>query len=181
MSMIISGSSPFVPTFLPPPPPHQSKSSMPIFYYGLVVVGAASIILAIYNFMILRWCTNQRRHMSPQQTPEIPLSTNRTFQNHNTQFVASSFKYKKEQKAAQDQGEYECPVCISVFEEGEEVRQLPRCKHSFHAPCIDMWLQSHFDCPVCRAPVRVPTFRAHEVADQSENSREVLLVGNSSV
>ncbi|KAH0461216.1 hypothetical protein IEQ34_008791 [Dendrobium chrysotoxum] len=47
----------------------------------------------------------------------------------------------------------ECSVCLTAFEVGEVVRQLPACKHSFHAPCIDMWLRSHSNCPSCRALV----------------------------
>lgn len=47
----------------------------------------------------------------------------------------------------------ECPVCLSVFAEGEEVKQLSSCKHSFHATCIALWLDSHSNCPVCRASI----------------------------
>lgn len=48
-------------------------------------------------------------------------------------------------------GEATCAVCLGDFEEGEEVRTLPECWHSFHVTCIDMWLLSHPNCPVCRA------------------------------
>ncbi|KAI0512108.1 hypothetical protein KFK09_012744 [Dendrobium nobile] len=44
----------------------------------------------------------------------------------------------------------ECSVCLKTFEVGEAVRQLPTCKHLLHAPCIDMWLRSHSNCPSCR-------------------------------
>ncbi|XP_010259482.1 PREDICTED: RING-H2 finger protein ATL2-like [Nelumbo nucifera] len=47
----------------------------------------------------------------------------------------------------------ECAVCLSEFEENEKGRLLPRCKHSFHIDCIDMWFHSHSTCPLCRAPV----------------------------
>ncbi|CAL0325398.1 unnamed protein product [Lupinus luteus] len=44
----------------------------------------------------------------------------------------------------------ECAVCLSEFEDGETGRVLPRCKHSFHIECIDMWFVSHSTCPLCR-------------------------------
>uniref|UniRef100_A0A7N0UKC2 RING-type E3 ubiquitin transferase n=1 Tax=Kalanchoe fedtschenkoi TaxID=63787 RepID=A0A7N0UKC2_KALFE len=47
----------------------------------------------------------------------------------------------------------ECAVCLSEFEDGEKGRSLPKCNHSFHIDCIDMWFHSHSTCPLCRAPV----------------------------
>lgn len=47
----------------------------------------------------------------------------------------------------------ECAVCLSEFEENESGRVLPKCNHSFHLECIDMWFHSHSTCPLCRAPV----------------------------
>ncbi|RYR20350.1 hypothetical protein Ahy_B03g065457 isoform B [Arachis hypogaea] len=139
--------SPF--TVSPPPPSSSTpsnKNGMPMLYYGLVVVGTAAIVLAIYNLIIIKRCN--RRRNAPEGV--------RSFENNNyyaasqRNYLLSSFKYKKEKV---DGGSDECPVCLSAFEEGEEVRKLPRCKHSFHALCIDMWLYSHFDCPICRTPV----------------------------
>ncbi|KAK4766977.1 hypothetical protein SAY86_014728 [Trapa natans] len=47
----------------------------------------------------------------------------------------------------------ECAVCLSELEEGEKARLLPKCGHSFHIECIDMWFHSHSTCPLCRSPV----------------------------
>ncbi|KAF8394598.1 hypothetical protein HHK36_020812 [Tetracentron sinense] len=47
----------------------------------------------------------------------------------------------------------ECAVCLSEFEENEKGRLLPKCNHSFHIDCIDMWFHSHSTCPLCRDPV----------------------------
>ncbi|KAL4565251.1 hypothetical protein LXL04_029337 [Taraxacum kok-saghyz] len=49
----------------------------------------------------------------------------------------------------------ECAVCLSEFEEGEKGRILPKCKHSFHTECIDMWFHSNSTCPLCRSPVEL--------------------------
>ncbi|KAJ6833631.1 putative E3 ubiquitin-protein ligase RING1-like [Iris pallida] len=48
-----------------------------------------------------------------------------------------------------------CAVCLGEFKDGETVKLLPRCTHSFHVSCVDTWLRSHVNCPLCRAPVLV--------------------------
>ncbi|KIO17454.1 hypothetical protein M407DRAFT_172131 [Tulasnella calospora MUT 4182] len=45
-----------------------------------------------------------------------------------------------------------CPICITEFEEGDDLRVLP-CdgKHKFHQNCVDPWLlQISGLCPLCR-------------------------------
>lgn len=68
--------------------------------------------------------------------------------------LVSRVKYCKETNG-EEYGN-ECPVCLSGFVEGDHVRQLNSCKHSFHVVCIDKWLlYSHSNCPLCRASVPV--------------------------
>lgn len=81
--------------------------------------------------------------------------------------VVSGVKYQKETHV-KDIGS-ECPVCLSVFADGEEVKQLTACKHSFHVACIDMWLNSHSNCPVCRASVPVKRPSNGTTASASRN------------
>ncbi|KAK2975961.1 hypothetical protein RJ640_012992 [Escallonia rubra] len=174
MKMGISGDHSTPSALTPPSSPSPPKSNLQMLYYGLVVVGTAAIILAIYNLIIMRWCANYQRQNRQGMIPTIEATSSRSLDNPN-QGLVSSFKYKKEGVADQIGYDNECSVCISVFEEGEEVRKLPRCKHSFHAQCIDMWLYSHLDCPLCRAPVEPPVLRRHADATPSDNSREGLL------
>lgn len=51
----------------------------------------------------------------------------------------------------------ECAVCLLEFEENECVRTLPACSHAFHVDCIDIWLRSHANCPLCRAAIFLQT------------------------
>ncbi|KAK9707449.1 hypothetical protein RND81_07G198200 [Saponaria officinalis] len=47
--------------------------------------------------------------------------------------------------------EEECCVCLTKFEEGEEVSEL-NCKHFFHKNCLDKWFDNHHTtCPLCRS------------------------------
>lgn len=65
--------------------------------------------------------------------------------------VAPAFPYKA---AASALGEAaQCAVCLEGMKDGEAARRLPTCSHAFHASCIDMWLDSHATCPVCRSLV----------------------------
>jgi hypothetical protein len=45
-----------------------------------------------------------------------------------------------------------CCICMSDFEDGDEVRSLP-CFHYFHKDEIDKWLATNAICPVCRVPI----------------------------
>ncbi|KMZ55906.1 E3 ubiquitin-protein ligase, ATL family [Zostera marina] len=49
----------------------------------------------------------------------------------------------------------ECSVCLSVFDESEFLRLLPKCKHAFHTECIDKWLENNSSCPLCRYKVEI--------------------------
>jgi Ring finger domain len=53
-------------------------------------------------------------------------------------------------KQADIENQKECVICLTEFEEGEEIRKLPQCGHEFHVGCIDQWLRSRSSCPSCR-------------------------------
>lgn len=48
--------------------------------------------------------------------------------------------------------ELQCSVCLDSVVAGSTVKTLP-CAHTFHATCIDPWLQRRASCPCCRAPL----------------------------
>lgn len=75
------------------------------------------------------------------------------------------------------EGRVECVVCLSVMEEGEVGRVLPRCKHVFHVECVDVWLRSHSTCPICRALV-IEKEEAVEEAVVVDVVEEEATVGN---
>ncbi|KAH6829638.1 hypothetical protein C2S53_011417 [Perilla frutescens var. hirtella] len=69
--------------------------------------------------------------------------------------VVSNFptrKYRELCLASKENAQ--CSVCLSDYHEEDTLRFLPLCGHSFHAGCIDIWLQQHATCPVCRVSLR---------------------------
>ncbi|XP_069101835.1 E3 ubiquitin-protein ligase Arkadia-like isoform X1 [Argopecten irradians] len=51
-----------------------------------------------------------------------------------------------------DEQPEKCTICLSEFEETEDVRRLP-CMHLFHIECVDQWLTSNKKCPICRVDI----------------------------
>ncbi|KAF0914003.1 hypothetical protein E2562_026384 [Oryza meyeriana var. granulata] len=47
----------------------------------------------------------------------------------------------------------ECTVRLGWFEPTEAFRLLLKCRHGFHVECVDMWLDAHSTCPLCRSHV----------------------------
>lgn len=69
-------------------------------------------------------------------------------------------KYKKrkplEMKIGEEDEENDvdekCTICLSMLEDGEDVRRLP-CMHLFHQGCVDQWLATSRKCPICRVDI----------------------------
>ncbi|KAL8566460.1 hypothetical protein ACOMHN_015096 [Nucella lapillus] len=67
------------------------------------------------------------------------------------------YKQVKRQSGDSDDDHPEkCTICLSEFEEGEDVRRLP-CMHLFHMDCVDQWLSTNKNCPICRVDIQTTT------------------------
>jgi len=62
---------------------------------------------------------------------------------------------KKYQKGLLDDADAKCAICLSNYEEGDDLRFLP-CKpinHHYHRDCVDEWLQMNKTCPFCKRSI----------------------------
>ncbi|KAK7318199.1 hypothetical protein RJT34_02898 [Clitoria ternatea] len=54
-----------------------------------------------------------------------------------------------------------CAVCLSEFEENDEIRRLANCRHIFHRGCLDRWMgYDQRTCPLCRTSFIPPHMQA---------------------
>jgi len=68
----------------------------------------------------------------------------------------------------------DCPICLSEFVQGEKLRILPGCCHSFHMDCIDAWLISNSSCPSCRkSPLDVRLKTSTGVTDPAAEASQI--------
>ncbi|MED6206250.1 hypothetical protein PIB30_024839 [Stylosanthes scabra] len=118
----------------------------------LAGMGSAVVVLLIYRCMSMFLCirNNNPDEMNATSSEQVEVAESSSSLNNWVSHMIPSHKYEKKNDK-DDDDDCICAVCLGEFEEGEELRSMPECMHSFHVPCIDMWLRSHSSCPLCRA------------------------------
>ncbi|XP_015082226.1 RING-H2 finger protein ATL54-like [Solanum pennellii] len=110
--------------------------------------------IAVYIFCSFVIHKNSRTSSQPEQevvVEEKELSDIRTVGLHPSVISTITIhKYKRGEGLIEGT---ECSVCLSEFRQNETFKILPTCNHAFHVPCIDTWLKSHTNCPMCRASI----------------------------
>ncbi|KAH7835787.1 hypothetical protein Vadar_029857 [Vaccinium darrowii] len=110
-------------------------------------------------------CTDDRPGLDPSIINSFPT------------FTYSSVKdYRKEKYGL------ECAICLSEFLDDDVLRLMTACCHVFHQECIDLWLELHKTCPVCRQSLdsieeslgKSPALPAHSNAMHEINENEPL-------
>ncbi|XP_055815077.1 RING-H2 finger protein ATL51 [Solanum dulcamara] len=151
---------------LPPPPPDDddasddSATAFSPLIIAIIGILASAFLLVSYYTIITKYC--RRRRSRNNAATELEANRNETPQNQwqlatagldeSTIKAITVCKFNKGEGLVED---IECAVCLSEFQEDENLRLLPKCSHAFHLPCIDTWLKSHPNCPLCRANVVV--------------------------
>lgn len=51
--------------------------------------------------------------------------------------------------AAGDEDTFECTICLTEIEDGDQVGVLP-CTHIYHVDCLKQWLKRKNACPLCQ-------------------------------
>lgn len=64
--------------------------------------------------------------------------------------VSHNYIYDSNDRVDNAQGE--CSICLEEFEQNDQLKKLS-CNHCFHIACIDQWLGTKKNCPLCRKTV----------------------------
>ncbi|KAL8188963.1 hypothetical protein R6Q57_029483 [Mikania cordata] len=161
--------SPAIPTggyiFNGPPEHHHSSLSLPLKISLVILVLTFSIFLlyTLYKFYTVWYRSRRRRSPTAPENQEThdefldhdvidhPIWYIRTIGLQPSVINAITVvKYGKTDGLIDGSS---CSVCLSDFQEDETLRLLPKCNHAFHISCIDTWLRSHTNCPLCRAGI----------------------------
>ncbi|KAF8115792.1 hypothetical protein N665_0025s0240 [Sinapis alba] len=152
----------------PPPPPPPQRDLSALFSTSICIIGSILLFLFLTVFLYL-YITKSRRS-SPASVAPFSSTNRRENDNEEASFSGYHHFWRITTDGLQrsaiasitvvgfKKGEgvidgTDCSVCLSEFEDDEALRLLPKCSHAFHISCIDTWLLSHKNCPLCRAPV----------------------------
>ncbi|WOK94902.1 RING-H2 finger protein ATL16-like [Canna indica] len=198
----------------PPPPPPTSPSSdtsFPILVISILGILTSSILLLSYYVFAVRCCLNWRRsdvigrlsrsrrrlRDDDRLTAYSAVAENHGLAESEIRAIPT-FRYRKGEEGEGTRSFHECAVCLNEFQAEERIRLLPICFHVFHIDCIDTWLQTNANCPLCRASIAAATpvpidrlmasvpHRSDEVVvdvgdDGSEQSQEDAITGEQTV
>lgn len=137
----------------------------------LIVLASTAVLVMIYHFITGHCC--RRARPRPRSLPDVSDHIERpTSMENSVVHLIPVHKYKKDVELLGY--DIMCSICLSEFEEDEELRILPECMHGFHKSCIDMWLYSHTSCPFCRGDATPsPNVTPRMIEQGSENVSEV--------
>ncbi|KAL8548730.1 hypothetical protein ACS0TY_007841 [Phlomoides rotata] len=129
-----------------------------IMISSVVILFVACFIIVLFH-VYNRWFRHRHHHHHLTTTSAVIVSAS---QGLDIRAVNSLPTFVYESKNDESPPP-ECAVCLSEFEDNEAGRILPECGHCFHIGCIDMWLLSHCDCPLCRTRVKVEHVKTPEL------------------
>ncbi|KAK2993547.1 hypothetical protein RJ640_021809 [Escallonia rubra] len=142
---------------------HTSHASFPIIAIAIIGILATAFLLVSYYIFVIKCCLTWHRidllrrfSFSRSRSGDNPLvdhSASVEKRGLDESLIRSIpiFQFNKEGK----EENFECAVCLSEFQEAEKLRIIPNCSHVFHIDCIDVWLQSNANCPLCRTSISI--------------------------
>ncbi|KAK4852169.1 hypothetical protein QYF36_021628 [Acer negundo] len=151
----------------PIPSPELKQPHWNPLVVSLVAFICTSFLVVSYFRVVKQLCSainsaafarNQdRRHLlndpNPEDSPIQFYSHGLELSTINSLPITKFKKKEQEQEQEPNTSATDCAVCLGEFEEGEMLKQLPNCGHGFHSCCIDTWLESHSNCPLCRSHI----------------------------
>ncbi|XP_022872981.1 RING-H2 finger protein ATL1-like [Olea europaea var. sylvestris] len=150
------------PTPINSPSPSISNNGFPILAIAVLCITATAFLLISYYILATKCCFRWqqfdplRRFSFRRQTRnDDPLTAySPSWQSRGLEELLireiPTFQYSKN---AENGIPSKCVVCLNEFQEHDILKLLPKCNHVFHLDCVDIWLQSNANCPLCRSAI----------------------------
>ncbi|GMH08527.1 hypothetical protein Nepgr_010367 [Nepenthes gracilis] len=170
------------------PPPTQPSSifhfpsqnsaggtNFPVIIIAIIGILATAFLLFSYYVFVIKCCLNWHRidllrrffsrrpgldDPSVLYPPAVAVPSRGLEESVIRSIPTIRFRHEAKASERGQESYYECAVCLGEFKEGDKLRVIPNCCHAFHIDCIDVWLQTSANCPLCRSSISSSTLRA---------------------
>ncbi|KAM3686700.1 hypothetical protein ACB098_10G022500 [Castanea mollissima] len=141
-----------------PSPTFNPISASPVTTF-LTVILVAFFLLGFFTIYVCRcFLENVTDTLQIQQTLSGNIIGEAARTGLDPSLIQSfpTFLYSSVKDFHKEEYGLECAICLLEFEDDSLLRLLPVCYHVFDQECIDLWLESHKTCPVCRRDLDLP-------------------------
>ncbi|XP_061366938.1 RING-H2 finger protein ATL16-like [Gastrolobium bilobum] len=145
------------------PPQPASDYAFPIFAIAVLSILATVLLLLSYFTFLSKCCSNWHQvnpvrwisilRARPNEDPFIALSPAMWNRGLDESVIREIPTFQFIKGEGGNQSVYGCVVCLTEFQEQDVLKVLPNCSHAFHLDCIDIWLQTNVNCPLCRSSI----------------------------
>ncbi|KAL7113078.1 hypothetical protein ACP275_04G041100 [Erythranthe tilingii] len=163
----------------PPPPPFShtnNNSGFPIIAVAILGIAATAFLLISYYIFVTKCCfrwqlidpltrcfSTTRQQSQLNDDPFASSYSPATWQTRGLNELLirqiPTFQYTTNKHLGESSSRSttttlsKCVVCLNEFQDKDMLRILPKCGHAFHLDCIDIWLQTNSNCPLCRSTI----------------------------
>ncbi|XP_031265814.1 RING-H2 finger protein ATL16-like [Pistacia vera] len=145
------------------PATQNSDSAFPILAIAVLSIMGTAFLLISYYMFVTKCCNNWQRlnllrrfsilRARQNEEPFIAFSPTMWNRGLDDSVIRDIPTCQFRREEGEEINIYGCVVCLNEFQEQDMLRVLPNCGHAFHLDCIDIWLQSNGNCPLCRTSI----------------------------
>ncbi|PIA32393.1 hypothetical protein AQUCO_04500178v1 [Aquilegia coerulea] len=124
-------------------------------FFLVILLVFSFVLLSTILFLFIKW-TCKYRNIYPSTTT-ITTNNNTTITTVQSVGLDSiiidnlPILLHHASSSLNDEEAAQCSICLSTFLDQEKVKILPGCNHTYHPDCVDKWLKTHSNCPLCRS------------------------------
>ncbi|KAL5710101.1 hypothetical protein ACHQM5_020707 [Ranunculus cassubicifolius] len=122
-----------------------------VYYFVLIFVSL--VLLFTILFLFVRWtCRYRQASITSNNTATTPAPSVDSLGLDSV--IIDKLPILLHRSGSQGE-EAQCSICLSAFQDQEKVKILPGCNHTYHPECVDKWLLTQSNCPLCRSSIRL--------------------------
>jgi hypothetical protein len=132
----------------------QRLASNPLTYYTHNTLPLFTFELDDYQYLTQQNISNNATSLIRELLRTYQVPTQESVLVTPTTEQINSATVLRQAVSNDEESDISCSICQDSYTEGQAIRTISHCNHSFHKSCIDPWFQRNVRCPVCRFDIR---------------------------